>query len=546
MNNVLQMNEYLLKAQDDYEKKRYDEMYLAGLAAVVSGKIDKESIFSAIVQNIAANMDEQQTLYGELTPVALKEEELHEWVEKISQMTPSYAMICMQDLIKNREEYDFPEETHIPIEPPKSPIVENEAFRGIAGEYINLIENYTEADPIGILVNILTAFGNIVGTNPVLKLGVGVEVYPRLFSVLVGDSAKSRKGTTWSDTEPLFETAQPDWLQSRVHSKGGLSSGEGLLHAVRDPRYEMRETTDKHTKEKIETEELVDSGVEDKRLTIIEPEFSSVLQVAKREGNTLSEFIRKAYDLKKGEKWSSLVKHNKDTATGAHISLIGHITKTELKTKMNSVELANGFANRFMWFGIKRSKLIPIPKERAHLENGISEIGKRLAGIIEFASQPRVMSFSPDAEKIWADVYCELAKEDENGILDSLMSRADSNTLRVAMIYALMDMSVIIDTDHILAAVALMNYARKSTELIFGDTTGDPIADTILDALSEATGGLSKTEINKDVFNKNKTSAQISAALELLISQKKVQAYKHKPAGKRKSINIYKLAEGAE
>jgi hypothetical protein len=68
-------------------------------------------------------------------------------------------------------------------------------------------------------------------------------IYPNLFAVMVGDSAKARKGSSWSRVEALFAPFE-DW-RKRVQT--GLSTGEGLIAAVRDP--EIKTKTDKETGE---------------------------------------------------------------------------------------------------------------------------------------------------------------------------------------------------------------------------------------------------------------------------------------------------------
>jgi hypothetical protein len=67
----------------------------------------------------------------------------------------------------------------------------------------------------------------------------------------------------------------------------GLSSGEGLIYAVRD-----RAEGENKKGEKM----VVDEGVEDKRLLVLEAELAGVLKVMNREGNTLSPVIRQAWD----------------------------------------------------------------------------------------------------------------------------------------------------------------------------------------------------------------------------------------------------------
>ena len=65
------------------------------------------------------------------------------------------------------------------------------------------------------------------------------------------------------------------------------------------------------------------TGVADKRLLAIESEFSSALRMLSRDGNVLSAVAREA--------WNSgdlriLTKNDPARATGAHISVIGHIS----------------------------------------------------------------------------------------------------------------------------------------------------------------------------------------------------------------------------
>ena len=47
------------------------------------------------------------------------------------------------------------------------------------------------------------------------------------------DTASGRRGTSLSQTRRPFEIADPTWAECRIQS--GLSSGEGLIWAVRDP-----------------------------------------------------------------------------------------------------------------------------------------------------------------------------------------------------------------------------------------------------------------------------------------------------------------------
>ncbi len=81
------------------------------------------------------------------------------------------------------------------------------------------------------------------------------------------------------------------------------------------------------------------------------------------------------------------------------------------------------------------------------------------------------------------------------------------------MLYALWAGSDRIALDHLTAAVAIEEFCQRSVDYIFGDMLGDPVADTILDALHAARSlGLTRTEINNQ-FSRHVAANQIARAL---------------------------------
>jgi len=95
-----------------------------------------------------------------------------------------------------------------------------------------------------------------------------------------------------------------------------------------------------------------------------------------------------------------------------------------------------------------------------------------------------------------------------------------------------MGRSSLIQVQHLKAALALWQYAEESARYIFGDATGDPEADQILDALRSAgKGGMSRTEI-RDFFGRNKKADRISRALTLLLESGRVRREREKTGGK--------------
>jgi hypothetical protein len=226
-----------------------------------------------------------------------------------------------------------------------------EAFHGLAGEIVSILEPHSEADPVGLLMHLLVSFGNVVGRGPHFVVG-GTAHHANLYCVHVGATA-SRKGTAKDDTFFVIRTVDADWFDSRVQS--GLSSGEGFIWAVRDPLEERQSVREKGRV--VEYQDVItDAGVEDRRLLVVESEFGSTLRVLEREGNTLSAQIRQAWD---SGTLRILTKTKAARATDAHVSILAHVTREELLKYLNETEQANGFANRILWVTVRRSKLLP-------------------------------------------------------------------------------------------------------------------------------------------------------------------------------------------
>ncbi len=375
-----------------------------------------------------------------------------------------------------------------------------EAFYGLAGDIVRTIEPHTEADPAALMIQLLATFGNVVGR----KAHFMVEATPHhlnLFAVVVGDTAKSRKGTSWGQIRKFFEPVADLWVQERIQN--GLSSGEGLIWAVRDDLGKD------------------DPGVQDKRLLVVEGEFASTLRVLKREGNTLSPVIRSAWDT---GSLNTLTKNSPAKATGAHITIIGHITRQELLRYLDDTEAGNGFGNRFLWACARRSKCLP-EGGRIH-EVNLTPLTNWLEAAIQFARQAERIEFDQEARRLWYEVYPQLS-EGKPGLLGAMIARAEAQVIRLSCIYALLDFSVVIREKHLRAALAVWKYCEDSCHYIFGKALGDPIADGLLGALRSRPDGMSRTDMNK-MFKGHRSSTQISRALgvlsELDLAKPEVQA----------------------
>ena len=368
-----------------------------------------------------------------------------------------------------------------------------------------MIEPHTESDPAGLLLSVHAFFGNCVGRGP-HYLVESTQHGPNLFVLKVGDSAKARKGTGEDRTSFLFRHVDEKWADRRIHT--GLSSGEGVIWEVRDPVVKM--VRDGKGANAALIEETVDAGVDDKRLLIVESEFAGALRAMQREGNILSRVLRDAWD--RGN-LATLTKNSPARATGACVSIIGHITATELRECLDRTEMANGFANRFLFACVKRSKFLPFGGNLSELD--VIAMAEKVRCAVSAARNIGRVGMSAATARAWEAIYQDLSDE-RPGLLGSLTARAEAQVVRLAMVYALWDGTDRIELDHLTAAVAIEEFSRKSVEYIFGDALGDPVADTILAGLKNAgLAGLTRTEIN-NLFSRNVPANQISRALDEL------------------------------
>ena len=277
-------------------------------------------------------------------------------------------------------------------------------------------------------------------------------------------------------------------------------------------------------------------GVSDKRLLVMEEEFVSVLAAAERNGSTLPAVMRKLWD---GARVQTVTKKDPMTATDAHVSVIGHATPGELRAKMSEAQLDGGTMNRFVPCASRRTKNLP---DGGNLPDEVlDEFGPLIAQSIEHGRTkvlPRVER-TPEAGDLWAASYADLRRDRPDGAVAKMLARGAPNTLRLALAYALADRRRQIDVEHMLAALALWRYAEQSAEWLFGGQIDTGELEALVAFITAAgTAGRTRTEI-RDFYQRNRSSAEIDAALAALIKDGRVRQHKDTSKPGRPAIRFY-------
>jgi hypothetical protein len=383
------------------------------------------------------------------------------------------------------------------------PIHEN-GFHGVAGDLVRTLEPHTEADPAALLLQFLVAWGSLLQGGP-YYLAEADRHHMNEYVVLVGTTSKARKGTSWGRIGGVLGAIDEYWADKRIVP--GLASGEALVGAAAEHR----------------TEE--DGGGQDRRVIVLEPEFSRLLAIASREGTIMSQLLRNAWDT---GRLSNRRAMQPVDVTGAHVSMIGHITGEELRRRLDDTDIANGFANRILWCCAKRSKVLP----HGGGSPDLAPVIHRLETATDEARRlgDSRMSFDADARHLWEQVY-EALSEGRPGLLGAITSRAEAHVVRLALIYALLDCSNQIRAVHLRAALAVWDYCYNSARFIWGNALGDPTADELLRALRASPDGLTRWDIMNH-FGRNKPATEIDRAVSVLAERGLVRFEKEETGGR--------------
>jgi hypothetical protein len=321
-------------------------------------------------------------------------------------------------------------------------------YHGLAGDIVNTLAPHTEADPVAVLVQLLVACGALIGRGAWFEVEA-TRHHPAEFAVLVGESflahgGLAHGGSSYAHVEQLLGEIDPGFS---LRMENGLSDGEGLVWALRDP-------------------DGKDPGASDRRLLVTEPEFARVL--GGRKLSSLSPVLREAWD---GEDLETLPRKSQIRASEAHLALIAHITAAELRHCSTTISIENGLLKRFLFVACRRTHLLPEGGD----ENPLAKTGlkDRLAQALEHARGAGELRLHPGAEELWTTWYIEMARRSLEGLTGALTSRAEAHSKRLAMIYALLDGASSIEVEHLQAALALWDYAARSAEWALGDATGD-------------------------------------------------------------------------
>ncbi|EIU7198876.1 MULTISPECIES: DUF3987 domain-containing protein [Pseudomonas aeruginosa group] len=413
---------------------------------------------------------------------------------------------------------------------------------GLIGDVARAGSEGTETNAVAIAANFMAYLSCAVGRGVYLPIG-NTRHHARLFCLHIGRSGRGRKGDAVSLVLRIDQVLREmnEAFAPQVH-RGGLSTREGLVALMHDGYRQGRQDV---------------PAIEDKRLWVVESEFANVLHQGRRDGNTLSAALRDCWD---GVDLKPATKSNRLYASDPHVCLSGAISPSELMGLMSARDLTNGFANRFLMIWAERSRMLPFPKETPQAV--VEHLARRTLEVLAFVHADRHderehlrMELSPQAQWRYAQLYRgELNNGLGDGTVDALLERRAPMLLRLAMLMALTDLQIRIDTPHIDAAIAWIRHTTASVRFVFVSAAEEAKLAQVLElsnrvlAFLRERGQATRSQISAECFRGKVPKARIDACLEHLLSatppKVSVQWSERADGAPGAPLRVYRLVAG--
>ena len=393
-----------------------------------------------------------------------------------------------------------------------APVPDPSCLYGLVGEVARAGSKGNESNPYAIAINFLVYLSCAIGRGTFLPIG-NTEHHPRIFSLHVGRSGRGRKGDSLALVLKIDESIRvhSPMLCPQIH-RGGLSSREGLATLIHDGFLQG-------------SQEI--PAIEDKRPWVVESEFANVLQQSRRKGNTLSTALRDCWD---GVCIKPATKNNRVFASNPHVCLSGAITPNELTALMSSKDLSNGFANRFLIIWAERTKITAFPQPTPPKE--IEYLATRTQEVLNFAKAESYlvnnwlqMELSSSGKWHYGQMYRNvLAKDFGSERVSAILERRAPMLLRLAIVFALCDLSTKIEVAHLDAALAWINFCTDSAQYVFSTAKEAALTERLsknsnllLQYLSNKVQ-VTRSDILRECFKGHLSKLEIDACLDYLLN----------------------------
>jgi hypothetical protein len=346
-----------------------------------------------------------------------------------------------------------PTTAHVPASEPLR--VPEAGIIGIARDFAELYAQYLESPLAFFYFVFLAYFGALIAKKVTLDSELRPE--PRLFVVLIGESADTRKSTALKTTNGFFRSLGTGFDPPTLY---GVGSAEGIAA-------ELKENPD---------------------LLLQFDEFKAFVDKAKNEHSVALPMVTTLFET--GD-YDNRVKAERVSVRGASLSMVAACTSDTYATMFDQRFFAIGLLNRLWLVADRATSRIPVPRmiPEAELEPLRERVRRRLQNIDDaYAAngmRPVVYRLTPAAFARFRDWY-----ETRSGsIFDR---RLDTYGHRLMVLLAATTGKSAIDEEIMGAVLALLHYqldARRECDPVDAENTIAGLEEKIRRALAREGAG---------------------------------------------------------
>ncbi len=267
------------------------------------------------------------------------------------------------------------------------------AIVGLGKEFVDLYGEHLESPAEFLYASWHTCFGLAISQYVCLDLHVSSR--PRLYTVLLGDSALPRKSTAINVALRFWDSLPPAICQAEFRTEHGLGSVEGFSRVFNG--WNARGKGE-------------DAQPDERPTLVVYDELRSFVEKSKQKGSLLLPMITSLFE---GEEYDGTTAKRKISLRNCRIGLLGASTLDTYEHMWTPDFTDIGLPNRLFILKGTRTKSVALPisppqEAQTQLKN---RVWKLLTKIKEWSvQQGGKLSFSPDAERLWKDYYPEIWK----------------------------------------------------------------------------------------------------------------------------------------
>jgi len=391
------------------------------------------------------------------------------------------------------------------------PVFPEEAWLGLFAEYRSLLQGTTESSMVFAWGALAAALSALVGRRAALAWGTS-KAPPTLQVCLLGPTAKARKSTALSDViDIVVARTMPgrpdDDAPEPFVVLRGLGSGEGFAEALADTPWTLH---------------LQGSPPQDRTMTgrtalYVVDELGALLEkVGRKQAGQMVDFMIAMFDARKEYTHRTRLGSSTPALTvtrGTGVFLTAS-TETWLRTTLTEALIRQGLVNRFLWLTGSRGE--PLHRREEIPADTQEEFAECVRTCLR-AAHDQDFRLTPAADALhkvrYERFFHATASSD---IEDAAVARKDQHALRLAMLLAFAEETIVIDEHHVRAAWAVADYsARVAASLVRNVEVASvhEAQDRIERSITRFVVERSATFTKRDIFQRLKGRSGIHAEL---------------------------------